>query len=85
MSGEAKTGQLLLFRPVSEMELEPDRRHPWARRSTFRERRDEWRCNLCGELALRGVTTGTWEYLSPERGREQWAKVSHPCVPRVWN
>lgn len=85
MSDETKTGQLLLFRPVMDMEIQPDRRHQWARRSTFRERQDEWRCIVCGELALRGVLTGNWEFLSPERGPGQWSKVSHECVKREWN
>ena len=83
MSVEASTGQLLLL--FSALEIEPDRCHPWARRSMFPGRQDEWRCVDCGELAVRGVITGGWEFLSPERGPDQWAKASHDCVKRAWN
>jgi len=46
-------------------------------------RPDEWRCNTCGELALRDLD-GSWAYLSPVRGDEQWPKQSHQCKAREW-
>ncbi len=49
--------QLLLFpsrrNEAGEIEVLPDLRHNWMRRSHMPGRADEWRCDTCGELALR--------------------------------
>jgi len=58
--------------------------------SFMRERRDEWRCEVCGELATRSVLDGTWEFFRPQlakkpKGAWHWATISHVCEPRAWN
>ncbi len=79
--------QLLLFparrNEAGEIEVLPDQRHNWMRRSFMPGRADEWRCNTCGELALRDLDN-TWGFLSPVKGAEKWPKVSHECVKREW-
>ena len=79
------SSQLLLFpacqNESGEIEVLPDLRHSWLRRSHMPGRADEWQCKRCGELALRDLDR-TWAYLSPVKGDAKWPKVSHECVQR---
>jgi hypothetical protein len=78
-------GQLsLVFPPI---DVPPDSRHPWGRMSFMRERQDEWRCAICGELATRNILDGAWEFLRVQlakkpKGAWHWSNVSHDDAVR---
>lgn len=91
------TGQLPLFDrapvPDENGEVPPDTRHGWVRRSAMHhtnpDRPDEWRCDTCGELAVRSIANGEYVFLRPQlrlppKGPFDWAKTSHLCERRDW-